>query len=175
MSIDDNTSENTPVIKSRTGKFLQGMFDKKAPVRNMPRTKSTPTNQQEFMQVVPEPITWDEGEETNWDDDFIEAPQPAFVAPTVEKSPVTPPPPPPKAFKTATPEPVTESTSTAIDPIPPESLPDLSQPSIPEPTVDRHPPAPPAISTPSSFPSYQTRRSHSPFHHRSQHSSSQKY
>jgi hypothetical protein len=147
MSIDDNTSENTPVIKSRTGKFLQGMFDKKAPVRNMPRTKSTPTNQQEFMQVVPEPITWDEGEETNWDDDFIEAPQPAFVAPTVEKSPVTPPPPPPKAFKTATPEPVTESTSTAIDPIPPESLPDLSQPSIPEPTVDRHPPAPPAIST----------------------------
>jgi hypothetical protein len=143
MSIDDNTSENTPVIKSRTGKFLQGMFDKKAPVRNMPRTRSTPTNQQEFMQVVPEPITWDEGEETNWDDDFIEAPQPAFVAPTVEKSPA-PPPPPPKAFKTANPEP---DISKAIDPTPPEFLPDLAQPSIPEPTVDRHPPAPPAIST----------------------------
>jgi hypothetical protein len=143
MSIDDNTSENTPVIKSRTGKFLQGMFDKKDSGRNIPRTKSTPTNQQEFMQVVPEPITWDEGEETNWDDDFIEAPQPAFVAPTVEKSPA-PPPPPPKAFKTANPEPVTESTSTAINPIPtpPESLPDLSQPSIPEPTVDRNPPSP---------------------------------
>jgi hypothetical protein len=139
MSIDDNTSENTPVIKSRTGKFLQGMFDKKAPVRNMPRTRSTPTSQQEFMQVVPEPITWDEGEETNWDDDFIEAPQPAFVAPTVEPSPVTPapPPPPPKVFKTANPEPVAEDTSKAIDSTPPESLPDLAQPSIPEPTVDR--------------------------------------
>jgi hypothetical protein len=149
MSIDDNTSENTPVIKSRTGKFLQGMFDKKAPVRNVPRTRSTPTSQQEFMQVVPEPITWDEGEETNWDDDFIEAPQPAFVAPTVEQSPVTPapPPPPPKAFKTANPEPVAEDISKAIDPTPPESLPDLAQPSIPEPTVDRHPPAHPAIST----------------------------
>jgi hypothetical protein len=138
MSIDDNTSENTPVIKSRTGKFLQGMFDKKAPVRNTPRTRSTPTSQQEFMQVVPEPITWDEGEETNWDDDFVEAPQPAFVAPTVEKSPVAPapPPPPPKAFKTANPELVAEDTSKAIDPTPPDSLPDSSQPSIPEPTVD---------------------------------------
>jgi hypothetical protein len=157
MSIDDNTSENTPVIKSRTGKFLQGMFDKKAPVRNMRRTKSTPTSQQEFMQVVPEPITWDEGEETNWDDDFIEAPQPAFMAPTVGQPPVAPPPPPPRAFKTANPEPIAalapeviaEDTSKAIDPIPvpQESLPDLSQPSILEPIVDHNPPSPPATST----------------------------
>jgi hypothetical protein len=162
MSIDDNTSENTPVIKSRTGKFLQGMFDKKADkqasARNMPRTKSTPTSQQEFMQVVPEPITWDEGEETNWDDDFIEAPQPAFVVPTLEQPPLAPPPPPPpRAFKTANPEPmatlapevIAESASTAIDltPTPQESLPDLSQPSISEPIVDRHPPSSPTTST----------------------------
>ncbi len=134
MSIDDNTSENTPVIKSRTGKFLQGMFDKKADKktsgRKMPSTRSTPTSPQEFMQVVPEPITWDEGEETNWDDDFVEAPQPAFVTPA-------PPPPPPKAFTTAAPEPILA---------PPESLPDVPEPSVPEPLVDRHPPSPPAAS-----------------------------
>jgi hypothetical protein len=144
MSIDDNTSENTPVIKSRTGKFLQGMFDKKAPVRNMPRTRSTPTNQQEFMQVVPESITWDEGEETNWDDDFVEAPQPAFVEPV---SPA--PPPPPTAFKTAHPAPINAGASTAIDPIPApnEPVPKLSQPLITEPIVDQsttNPPSPPA-------------------------------
>jgi hypothetical protein len=150
MSIDDNTSENTPVIKSRTGKFLQGMFDKKAPARNMPRTKSTPTSQQEFMQVVPEPITWDEGEETNWDDDFIEAPQPAFIelnsTPTVEPFSTAPPPPPPTAFKTAKPESIAEDTSSVI-PVAPELEPDLSQPSITEPIIDRHPPSPPTTST----------------------------
>jgi hypothetical protein len=145
MSIDDNTSENAPVIKSRTGKFLQGMFDKKASGRNMPNQRSTPTSQQEFMQVVPEPITWDEGEETNWDDDFIEAPQPAFEVPTEEKSveeksvekkiSVTPapPPPPPREFKTVKSEPIAEGTSTEIAPTPPKSLSDLSQPAIHEP------------------------------------------
>jgi hypothetical protein len=139
MSINDNTSENTPVIKSRTGKFLQGMFDKKAPVRNMPRTRSTPTSQQEFMQVVPEPITWDEGEETNWDDDFIEAPQPAFVepksTPTLEQPPAAAPPPPtPPAFKTANP---------ALS----DLVPNLSQPSITEPIIDQSTTNTPAIST----------------------------
>jgi hypothetical protein len=146
MSIDDNTSENTPVIKSRTGKFLQGMFDKKAdkkaPVRNMPRTKSTPTSQQEFMQVVPEPITWDEGEETNWDDDFIEAPQPAFVepksTPTLEPPPVfSAPPPPPPAFKTVVSEPT--AAVSASDPVS-----NLPQPSITEPIVNQ---STPVIST----------------------------
>jgi hypothetical protein len=157
MSIDDNTSENTPVIKSRTGKFLQGMFDKKADKkaagRNMPRTRSTPTSQQEFMQIVPESITWDEGEETNWDDDFIEAPQPAFVEtksnPTVEPVSPAPPPPPPTAFKTAHSSPINAGASTAIDPIPApnEPVPNLSQPSIIEPIVDQsttNPPSPPA-------------------------------
>jgi hypothetical protein len=147
MSIDDNTSENTPVIKSRTGKFLQGMFDKKAPVRNMPRTRSTPTSQQEFMQVVPEPITWDEGEETNWDDDFIEAPQPAFVETksTPDQPPVAAaPPPPPPAFKTAALEPIAAVSA------PSEPVSNLSQPFITEPMVDQSttiPPSPPAIST----------------------------
>jgi hypothetical protein len=136
MSIDDNTSDNTPVIKSRTGKFLQGMFDKKASGRNMPRTRSTPTNQQEFMQVVPESITWDEGEETNWDDDFIEAPQPAFVEPksnpTLELVSPAPPPPPPTAFKAANPAPIS-AVATPSDPIS-----NLSQPSITEPIVDQN-------------------------------------
>jgi hypothetical protein len=98
MSIDDNNSDNIPVIKSRTGKFLQGVFDKKAPTT--PRTRTTPTNQQEFLQVVPESITWDEGEESNWDDDFIEAPQPGFVAAEQQPSSTASPPPPPPASKT---------------------------------------------------------------------------
>ncbi len=129
---DDNISENMPVIKSRTGNFLRSMFDKKAPIRN--RTRSTPISQQEFMQVVPEPITWDEGEETNWDDDFIEAPQPAFMAPAVEQ-PSAPPPPPPPAFKSA--RPVAESAEA------PALVPDFLQPSVPEPTAVITPPAPP--------------------------------
>jgi hypothetical protein len=161
MSIDDNTSENTPVIKSRTGKFLQGMFDKKAPVRNMRRPRSTSTSQQEFMEVVPEPITWDEGEESNWDDDFVEAPQPGFFAPTdtptlptIEQPLVSsaPPPPPPTAFKTApmaTPEPIAEDPSRAITADLP--MPNLSQPSATEDIADRSttiPPRSPATSTP---------------------------
>jgi hypothetical protein len=131
MSINDNTSENTPVVKSRTGRFLQGIFDKKAPVRNMSRSRSTPISQQEFMQVVPEPITWDEGDETNWDDDFIEAPQPAFISSpnpsTVE--PVFPAPPPPKTFKTTNLE--------AINSVSPDPVSNLSQSSITEPIVEQ--------------------------------------
>ncbi len=132
MSIDDNTSENTPVVKSRTGKFLQGIFDKKALTRNMSRPRSTPTSQQEFMQVVPEPITWDEGDETNWDDDFIEAPQPAFIS-SLNPSTVEPafaaPPPPPKTFKTTNPE--------AINSVSPDPVSNFSQSSITEPIVDQ--------------------------------------
>ncbi len=116
MPIDDHTSENPPVIKSRTGKFLQGMFDKKAPARNMSRPRTTPTSSPaELLQVVPEPITWDESEETNWDDDFVEAPQPAFDSPPSAAAipdtpppgqpPVSPvPPPPPTAFQKAVPK-----------------------------------------------------------------------
>ncbi len=142
MSIDDNTSENTPVVKSRTGKFLQGIFDKKALTRNMSRPRSTPTSQQEFMQVVPEPITWDEGDETNWDDDFIEAPQPAFISSpnpsTVE--PVFPaPPPPPKTFKTTNPE--------AINSVFPDPVSNLFQSSITEPIVDQSTTSPPITAT----------------------------
>jgi hypothetical protein len=142
MSIEDNTSENTPVIKSRTGKFLQGMFDKKASTRNMPRTRSTPTSQQEFMQVVPEPITWDEGEETNWDDDFIEAPQPAFVEPVA-----APPPPPPKAFKTANPEPIGEGAGNATNSVFSDQITNLSPSSITETILDQSTTRLPVIAT----------------------------
>jgi hypothetical protein len=142
MSIDDNTSENMPVIKSRTGKFLQGIFDKKAPA---PRTRrTTPTSQQEFMQVVPEPIVWDEGEETNWDDDFVEAPQPTFVVPSnkpVEQPIIStlPPPPPPTTFQTTIPEPISEAVSRAVE----EQSASISSPSStteivsPSPTVPK--------------------------------------
>jgi hypothetical protein len=148
MSIDDNASENAPVIKSRTGKFLQGMFDKKADKKTSGRnsTRSTPTSQQEFMQVVPEPITWDEGEETNWDDDFIEAPQPTFVNPTVEQPPIAPVPPPPTAFQTTSAI-ITEDASVSA---PSVSVPSLSPPTITESIVEQSttiPPIPPATST----------------------------
>jgi hypothetical protein len=130
MSIEDNTSENTPVIKSRTGKFLQSMFDKKAPTA--PRTRPTATSQ-EFMQVVPEPSTWDEGEESNWDDDFVEAPQPGFVTPQNPPPPTNPvaaPPPPPPSAKVSNPENIADisqglsalSTEAKVPPAPPRPL-----------------------------------------------------
>jgi hypothetical protein len=104
MSIDDNNSENTPVIKSRTGKFLQGMFDKKPaapPVSRSGRNVADATTS-ELHQVVPEHTIWDESEESNWDDDFVEAPQPAFIAPqtypTVVESVPSPAVPPPSAI-----------------------------------------------------------------------------
>jgi hypothetical protein len=145
MSIDDQTSENPPVIKSRTGKFLQGMFDKKPPTQSSSNTRSTPVSQQEFMQVVPEPITWDKGEETNWDDDFVEAPQPAFVDTSSNpKLSTAAPPPPPPAFQTTNSRP-------ASDPLPDTNEPMLnsSQSWNPEPVVDQdtinapQPPTPP--------------------------------
>jgi hypothetical protein len=99
-----SSDENTPVIKSRTGKFLQNVFDKKA------AGQETPTGELndllgELMQVVPEQTKWhDDDEESNWDDDFVEAPQPSFVVseplpnptPAVMETPtpVAPPPPP---------------------------------------------------------------------------------
>jgi hypothetical protein len=112
MSIDDNTSENTPLIKSRTGKFLRGIFDKKAPA---PRTRrSTPNSQQEFMQVVPEPISWDEGEETNWDDDFVEAPQPTFTTPQNSPTEFVSPPAPPSSTVAKAEETIARSTTISV-------------------------------------------------------------
>jgi hypothetical protein len=103
MSIDDNTSENMPVIKSRTGKFLQGMFDKKSTAPKASGSRNAVDRAtSELLQMVPEQTIWDESEESNWDDDFVEAPQPAFIAPQTypkavespaSSSPVPPPPP----------------------------------------------------------------------------------
>jgi hypothetical protein len=99
-----SSDENTPVIKSRTGKFLQNVFDKKTANST---GQATPTGELndllgELMQVVPEQTKWhDDEEESNWDDDFVEAPQPPFVVSEPSQSPVaaTPvpaaPPPPP--------------------------------------------------------------------------------
>jgi hypothetical protein len=109
-----SSDENTPVIKSRTGKFLQNVFDKKT------ARKETPTGELndllgELMQVVPDQNQWhDDDEESNWDDDFVEAPQPSFIIsepanqPIVAKDPVvetpkpTTPPPPPAASSAPT-------------------------------------------------------------------------
>ncbi len=138
MSIDDNTSENTPVIKSRTGKFLQGMFDKKTPAPPTSRSRKTTSDAtpSEFIQVVPEPTIWDESEESNWDDDFVEAPQPAFIAPQTYPKPAVdniptpaPPPPPPSTINPAMPK-ITEETaeqpssppSDTIPPVPPRPV-----------------------------------------------------
>jgi hypothetical protein len=121
MSIDENTSDNTPVIKSRTGKFLQGMFDKKTAASPTSRSRQTTSDAtpSEFMQVVPEPTTWDESEESNWDDDFVEAPQPAFIAPQTY------------------PKPAVESTSPPVTPPPPPSTINSAVPKITEETADQ--------------------------------------
>jgi hypothetical protein len=138
MSIDDNTSaENTPVIKSRTGKFLQGIFDKKtaAPPTSRSRQSTADATPSEFIQVVPEPTMWDESEESNWDDDFVEAPQPAFIAPqtypkpAVESTPAAPvtPPPPPSTINSAVPK-VMEEIAEELPPAP-------SRPIAPRPAI----------------------------------------
>jgi hypothetical protein len=143
MSIDDNTSDNTPVIKSRTGKFLQGMFDKKtaAPPTSRSRQTTSDGTPSEFIQVVPEPTMWDESEESNWDDDFVEAPQPAFIAPQTYPKPAvefTPaPPPPPSTINSAVPK-VTEEIAEDLPPVSPpaETIPPVpSRPIAPRPAT----------------------------------------
>jgi hypothetical protein len=83
-----SSDETSPVIKSRTGKFLQNVFDKKA---TAPADQPTPTGELhdlmgELMQVVPEQSQWDEGEESNWDDDFIDE-TPGQVQPVAATDP----------------------------------------------------------------------------------------
>jgi hypothetical protein len=84
------SSEDRPVIKSRTGKFLQGMFGKDESEREGEDAANANNTPAEFLQMVPDPITWDDSEESNWDDDFIEAPSP-FAVPTPPANPVAPP------------------------------------------------------------------------------------
>jgi hypothetical protein len=78
--------------QSRTGKFLQGVFGRKQPpAATAPPNYRSPKVQaerssaqppQELIQVVPEPTSWDDGEDSNWDDDVMYEPmakQPRLV------------------------------------------------------------------------------------------------
>jgi hypothetical protein len=90
------SSEDRPIIKSRTGKFLQGMFDKKNSTPSdsvSTEPKIVAENPPEFIQMVPEPSpsTWDDTEESNWDDDFAEAPEPYVIKEPVKDAPPAPP------------------------------------------------------------------------------------
>jgi antitoxin component of MazEF toxin-antitoxin module len=139
------SSEDRPIIKSRTGKFLQGIFDKKnsTPSDSMStEPKIVAENPPEFIQMVPEPSTWDDTEESNWDDDFAEAPEPYIIeeptkyAPPVTVSPVST---------------EVEAESDNSTQLMKEALRELSAPAqdqaIPENQVSR-PPAPPPINPP---------------------------
>jgi hypothetical protein len=144
------SSEDRPIIKSRTGKFLQGMFDKKnSPPSNSVSTepKIVAENPPEFIQMVPEPSpsTWDDTEESNWDDDFAEAPEPYTIKEAVKDAPPAPPVP----VSPVNPEVEAElDNSTQLMK---EALRELSAPAqdqaIPENQVSR-PPAPPPINPP---------------------------
>jgi hypothetical protein len=139
------SSEDRPVIKSRTGKFLQGMFGKDSTptdsVDTEPQTMAdTPP---EFIQMVPEPSNWDDTEESNWDDDFAEAPEPYKIEePTQDAPPATPVPASPVSS-----EGEAENSTQLMQ----EALRELSAPAqdqaIPEHQVSR-PPAPPPINPP---------------------------
>jgi hypothetical protein len=85
--------------RSRTGKFLQGVFGRKFVPTPEPlaANKSVPRPPQEFLQVVPEPSNWNDGEDSNWDDDFMYEPvakvPPVAVEGTLPVDAVAAPPP----------------------------------------------------------------------------------
>jgi hypothetical protein len=60
--------------QSRTGKFLQGIFKRTEP-NNAPERSADQSSweqsAQELIQVMSEPNDWDDGEESNWDDDDL--------------------------------------------------------------------------------------------------------
>jgi hypothetical protein len=85
--------------QSRTGKFLQGIFKRNEPnnIADRPVDQSSwEQSAQELIQVMSEPSDWDDGEESNWDDDDLldelmpKVPQSNSVEP-VATSPATPP------------------------------------------------------------------------------------
>ena len=118
--------------QSRTGKFLQGIFKRTEPNAGEIAADKSSWEQSapELMQVISEPSDWDDGEESNWDDDDLldelmpqvppsNSAEPVAtvpVTPTTEiteliapSSPINPiisaPPPPPSAFLTPPPAP----------------------------------------------------------------------
>ncbi len=145
------SSEDRPVIKSRTGKFLQGMFGKDEPEHDREDVASnTPA---EFLQMVPDPITWDDSEESNWDDDFIEAPAP-FPVSTPPASQVAPPAPPAQPIIPAEPEDSSQLMAETLRELnAPANLPPPPAPTTPAPaSAVPRPPAPPAPETLASRP-----------------------
>jgi hypothetical protein len=130
--------------QSRTGKFLQGIFKRNEPnnIAKRPVDQSSwEQSAQELIQVMSEPSDWDEGEESNWDDDDLldelmpKVPQANSVEP-VATAPATPstetteiielsssinpsisvPPPPPSAFLTPPPPPAPPAVETSTPP-----------------------------------------------------------
>jgi hypothetical protein len=123
------SSDDRPIIKSRTGKFLQGLLGKTED-QDQEKTAAAGVGEgwedtpSEFLQRVPDPIAWDDTEESNWDDDFVEAPPAPFTSAVgqpqavtsapepfgiavpegIATPPVVPPPPPPRPAVAATPE-----------------------------------------------------------------------
>jgi hypothetical protein len=136
------SSEDRPVIRSRTGKFLQGMFGKDSaePELASAEPSAAADTPSEFMRMVPEPSTWDDTEESNWDDDFVEAPAPFPVSnpSAAEPAEPEPPAPPPDDSNQLMRETLRELAA------PPATLPQDQEPRVPL------PPAPPSVNQPSS-------------------------
>jgi hypothetical protein len=136
------SSEDRPEIRSRTGKFLQGMLGKvkaQPEDRDSNNSKDLGVTPSEFFQQLTEPTEWDDEEESNWDDDFVEAPPPFANTAPATPTPVVAPPPPPPAAKPI--EPLAQPLDKIIAPPPPEiEVPAASVPPTPEPAAAQTPP-----------------------------------
>jgi hypothetical protein len=127
------SSEDRPEIRSRTGKFLQGMLGKVTAQpgdREANNANDLGITPSEFFQQVTEPTEWDDEEESNWDDDFVEAPPP--FTNTASPAVALPPPPPPAPV-----QPMVSDGPAAIEPA-----------TQPDPQIPPSPSAPPAVSAP---------------------------
>ncbi len=71
--------------QSRTGKFFQGFFGRTTPPDIVSTGNNQPVRQPppELIQVVTEPSTWDEGDDSNWDDDFMYEPKAPMSKPAI--------------------------------------------------------------------------------------------
>jgi hypothetical protein len=132
--------------QSRTGKFLQGIFKRNEPnnIAERPVDQSSwEQSTQELIQVMSEPSDWDEGEESNWDDDDLldelmpKVPQTNSVEP-VATTPATLP-----AVVAASPSAETTEIIELSSPINPI----ISAPPPPPSAFLTPPPAPPAVET----------------------------
>jgi hypothetical protein len=74
--------------QSRTGKFLQVFFGRTAPPVVVSAVNNQPMREppSELIQVVAEPNTWDEGDDSNWDDDFMYEPKAPMSKPDIPEA-----------------------------------------------------------------------------------------